>query len=89
MLLTEAEVAERLGCSRTTVKRLRLSGRLTYLPGRPVLVDEADLAAYLDSETQRKAQRAAGGDLDPRQAAANRAREIWLLRQMREKARRK
>lgn len=48
-LLTEMEVAETLRCSPSKVKRLRLSGRLAYLPGRPVLVREEDLIAYLES----------------------------------------
>jgi excisionase family DNA binding protein len=48
-MLTEMEVAEALRCSASKVKRLRLSGRLAYLPGRPVLVREEDLAAYLES----------------------------------------
>lgn len=46
--LTEPEVAERLRCSTTKVKRLRLSGKLSYIPGRPVLIDEADLQSYID-----------------------------------------
>lgn len=92
MLLTEAEVAERLRCSTSKVKRLRLSGKLAYLPGRPVLVDEADLAAYLDSvkrQGEERQAKAEAGKPDECQAAAARARETWLLRQMREKTRRK
>lgn len=48
-MLTEIEVSEVLRCSVSKVKRLRLSGRLAYLPGRPVLVREEDLNAYLES----------------------------------------
>lgn len=90
MLLTEAEVAERLRCSRSKVKRLRLSGCLAYLPGRPVLVDEADLAAYLDSVKRQGEERQAEAEAnkpDECQAAAARARETWLLRQMRANSR--
>jgi hypothetical protein len=47
MFLTEREVADRLRCSLPKVKRLRLTGKLSYLPGRPPLVDEEDLAAYI------------------------------------------
>ena len=47
-LLLESEVATLLRCSREKVKRLRLSGKLKYAPGRPVLIDEADLKVYLD-----------------------------------------
>lgn len=48
-LLTEPEVAEILRCSTSKVKRLRLGGKLVYLPGRPVLVSRADLAAFIES----------------------------------------
>jgi hypothetical protein len=51
-LLTEREVAERLRCAKTKVKRLRLSGRLVYIPGRPPLIDERDLKEYIDSVRQ-------------------------------------
>lgn len=53
--LTEPEVAERLRCSTSKVKRLRLSGCLAYVPGRPVLISESDLSAYIET-TRRKAQ---------------------------------
>lgn len=59
-MLTEIEVAEALRCSASKVKRLRLSGRLAYLPGRPVLVREEDLAAYLES-ARRPARAAEDG----------------------------
>lgn len=42
-LLTEAEAAERLRCSTSKIKRIRQAGLLTYIPGRPLLIDEADL----------------------------------------------
>lgn len=45
--LTEPEVAEILRCSRQKVQRLRLSGRLAYLPGRPVLIEQKDLDAFI------------------------------------------
>jgi len=51
-MLLEAEVAEILRCDRQKVKRLRLAGTLPYLPGRPVLIDEVDLLAYIDSAKQ-------------------------------------
>lgn len=50
MMLTEAEVAQRLRCSASKVKRLRLSGVLPYLPGRPVLVVLSDLENYIESQ---------------------------------------
>jgi hypothetical protein len=42
-LLTEPEVAERLRCSTSKIKRIRQAGLLAYIPGRPLLIDEADL----------------------------------------------
>lgn len=48
-LLTEKEVSERLRCSTSKIKRLRLDGKLAYLPGRPVLIREEDLNAYMES----------------------------------------
>lgn len=56
-LLTETEAATVLKCSTTTVKRLRRSGRLTYVVGRPVLIDEADLQAFIDAEAAKKAKK--------------------------------
>ncbi|WP_264820482.1 helix-turn-helix domain-containing protein [Mangrovibrevibacter kandeliae] len=47
--LTEQEVAARLGCSTSKIKRWRRAGALPYIPGRPVLIDEADLDACLES----------------------------------------
>jgi excisionase family DNA binding protein len=49
IFLLESEAAERLRCSTRTVRRLRASGKLAYLPGRPTLIDESDLNAYVDS----------------------------------------
>ena len=48
--LTEPEVAEILRCSTSRVKRLRLSGRLSYLPGRPLLISESALNAFIAAE---------------------------------------
>lgn len=47
-LLTEPEVAEMLRCSTTKIKRLRLDGKLTYLPGRPVLIERQAVRDYLE-----------------------------------------
>ncbi|MFD1982586.1 helix-turn-helix domain-containing protein [Mesorhizobium newzealandense] len=54
-LLTQEEVAERLRCSVSKVKRLRVTGALAYLPGRPVMIEEADLEEYLE-RLKRKAK---------------------------------
>ena len=51
-LLIEPEVAEILRCSPATVARLRKAGKLPYIPGRPVLIDEADLLAYIEKKKQ-------------------------------------
>ena len=56
-LLTETEVVERLRCSQSKVKRLRLSGRLPYIPGRPLLIDEADLEGFIAAEKERMAKK--------------------------------
>lgn len=48
MLMTEQETAARLRCSPAKVKRLRLTGKLAYYKGRPVLIDERDVLAYLE-----------------------------------------
>lgn len=47
--LLEEEVAEILRCSRGKIKQLRLSGRLPYVPGRPVLIDREDLRLFIDN----------------------------------------
>src|ERR1700694_5978522 len=46
--LTESEVAEILRCSPSKIKRLRLSRKLGYTPGRPVTIGEDDLKIYLE-----------------------------------------
>lgn len=53
-LLTEPEVAKILRCHRSKVKRLRLAGKLAYLVGRPVLIRETDLEAYIEGQTRRQ-----------------------------------
>ncbi|WP_082494376.1 helix-turn-helix domain-containing protein [Methylobacterium sp. Leaf108] len=47
VLLTLKEVATRLRCSVTKVQRLCFSGALSFIPGRPVLILEDDLNAYI------------------------------------------
>ena len=56
-MLLQSEAAEFLSCSEQKVKRLRLSGRLPYIPGRPVLIDEADVVAFLEEERHAQEQR--------------------------------
>ncbi|WP_245295732.1 helix-turn-helix domain-containing protein [Rhizobium rhizosphaerae] len=79
MMLTEPEVAERLRCSTSKIKRLRAAGKLAYLPGRPVLIDERDLDAFISG------QKRIGRELErpSNETAANtdEARE-WALAQV-------
>lgn len=56
-LLTETEAAAMLGCSTSKVNRLRRTGKLTYVVGRPVLIDEADLQAFIDAEAAKMAKK--------------------------------
>jgi hypothetical protein len=49
-LLTQTEVAGRLGYSVIKVKRLRRAGLLPYVPGRPVLILAKDVQDYIERE---------------------------------------
>ncbi|TGT63722.1 DNA-binding protein [Mesorhizobium sp. M00.F.Ca.ET.170.01.1.1] len=84
-LLTQDEVADILECSTSTIKRLRQTGRLAYIPGRPVLIDEADLAAYQETlrreEPTPKVEKTKAEFVPPQQSPAKLARLIWLARQ--------
>lgn len=42
-LLTDREAAERMGWSKQKIQRLRLTGQLPFYPGRPPLIEPADL----------------------------------------------
>jgi hypothetical protein len=53
-LLTQDEVAAFLRCRPAKVKRLRLSGRLGYYSGRPVVIAEEDVNVYLASRKVRR-----------------------------------
>jgi hypothetical protein len=53
-LLTDAEVADVLRCKPAKVRRLRLSGKLPYLRGRPSMTLESDLEAYVERERKIK-----------------------------------
>lgn len=94
-LLTEAEAAAVLRCSRSKVKRLRLTGALAYVPGRPVTIEEEALAAYVERATREAAVAAARAaeivrrreaPTEAEQAAAARelARKSWLRKARRE-----
>jgi len=47
-LLTQQEVAEILRRDVKSEQRLRAKGELGYLPGRPVMIPQAELDAYLE-----------------------------------------
>ncbi|MFB9983046.1 helix-turn-helix domain-containing protein [Mesorhizobium kowhaii] len=83
--MTQDEVAERLRCSPSKVKRLRIAGLLAYLPGRPVLIEEADIEKYLESvkrqarpAVSKKKEKGAKPELEEPGVLAKR---IWLARQ--------
>lgn len=75
-LITQDEAARRLGVSSSTVKRLRIDGKITYIPGRPVLIDEADLEKYTTAKAEAAAKRAEALIETP----AERARRAWIVR---------
>lgn len=58
-LITQAEAAVRLRMTEEAVKRLRLTGRLPYYPGRPVLLAEQDVEAYLAKRARLISEREA------------------------------
>lgn len=72
-LLTQAEVARVLRRSVASVARLRRAGELSYLPGHPVLIPEAELTAYLERILVRREVKAkeAPRTRTPAEAAAS------------------
>ncbi|MBN8244586.1 helix-turn-helix domain-containing protein [Nitratireductor aquimarinus] len=81
-LLTQREAADLLRCSETTVKRLRLSGALGYLPGAPVRIPKGEIERYL-SEQRARHEAAAQERPEPPQDARQRARRASLVRRYR------
>lgn len=89
-LLTEPEVAEILRVSTTTVKRLRAAGKLAYLPGWRVLIDSADLDAYIQNSKRGGPAKDTEPDRAKAAKAADDAARAWafekvLLRPVRRK----
>lgn len=91
-LLTEAEAAEILRCSRSKVKRLRLTHKLSFIPGRPALIDEVDLQTYMEEVKSRKAEQVVEKPTKPTRTpeqeqaesmreARLRAERVWMRRQ--------
>jgi excisionase family DNA binding protein len=87
VLLLEREAAERLRVSTTTIKRLRLSGQLAYIPGKPVRIEESELTAYIARQrvpaTQQPSQ-APEATIEKRDGTDDekRARRYWLKRRL-------
>ncbi|MDM9629779.1 helix-turn-helix domain-containing protein [Rhizobium sp. S152] len=77
-MLTEQEVADILRCSRGKVKRLRFSGKLPYIPGRPLLIDEVDLLAYIEASKREVQAKAQAADTKPTISAQEWARLALL-----------
>ncbi|MBY2969514.1 helix-turn-helix domain-containing protein [Rhizobium leguminosarum] len=75
--LTEPEVADILRCSTSKVKRLRLAGRLPYLQGRPVLIAEADLNAFI--ATRMRSTEQAPPKCEPNHAEQAADARKWAL----------
>ncbi|MCJ2040285.1 helix-turn-helix domain-containing protein [Methylobacterium sp. J-059] len=59
-LLTEAEVADRLKCSVSKVRKLRYAGLIAFLPGRPVLILESDFVVLQRQQQELAYARWAG-----------------------------
>lgn len=80
VLLTAAEAAARLRCSLDKVKRLRLSGKLPFIPGRPPMIEEADLHAYVEGEKRRRLPPPTSEEIRAQEDAMvrQRARRAWL-----------
>jgi excisionase family DNA binding protein len=90
-LLTEPEAAKILRCSPYTVARIRKAGKLPYIPGRPVLIDEADFLAYIESRkltaTEREPEPEPGSGTPEYYQRLNAeaqatARQIWFKERM-------
>lgn len=77
--LTEREVAEIFRVSTSSIKRLRLSGKLRYLPGRPLLIDRADLDAYIEGAKRGGPSKDAGQSLQAKAVSATEAARSWAL----------
>lgn len=68
VLLTLDQAAARLRCTVAKVQRLCLDGDLTFLPGRPLLVLEEALNAYIAGKLKRGAESAVSTIPDNRSA---------------------
>lgn len=74
-LLTDREAAERMGWSKQKIQRLRLAGQLPFYPGRPPLIEPADL----DRLKVRRAGLEVKAESPPSPAPAPRSRSAYAL----------
>lgn len=82
-IISEAEAAELLGCARSKIRRLRLTGKIPYFPGRPPVLDAADVEAYIASEQKRREPPPPPTLAEVDAATRLRARRKWLRRTFR------
>jgi len=87
VLLTDEEAAERMQWTSSKIKRLRLTGKLPYYPGRPPKIDAADLVLLKTQRKQEEEARAtarysAAGS--PEDEMGRRARHAWLKMRFRQ-----
>jgi hypothetical protein len=88
---TQAEAAAILRVSITTITRIRQSGQIAFIPGRPVKITDAALNEYIKGtetwhdpttapiSTPRKTARSkSGGQTTDDLSAARQARKIFL-----------
>lgn len=85
--LLEAEAAERLRCTTKRIKQLREAGKLRFVPGPPVLIDETDLENYLAEELRKPHPDVDGTQEAAQDRAREQARKIWLKLQLRKRMR--
>lgn len=83
IFFTEPEVAEMLRCSTSKIKRLRQSGALAYIPGRPVLIAETDLTEYLEHLKQNAKPPPPPKPMTPQEeyAAMMQSARDWAIKQ--------
>lgn len=82
-LLTQLEVAALLRCSVSRVEKLRRDGSLPWVPGRTILIELADVMAYVERMRATTKLRGRGRRPNAReseQVAASRARRALLKR---------
>ena len=86
VLLRESEVAQRLRCSTSKVKKLRRSGQLAYIPGRPLFIIERPIAflerVRVEAKTTPAPQNPAISAAEMEQIKAQ-VRRVFLKRQLR------